>query len=136
MPLFREYEHTRCLLHAMFAIASRQEVKIVEFYSSEGASKLPSAMQEAFRLNSMAPEEFKQDWVRAYGAMYLKSVASFKQQGSRSVFDLYLLMEDLLTPQIGYAAPSTTEPFSLSGQDAQGNSQGGQAEARMVEVAR
>ena len=69
MPLFREYEHTRVFLHAMFAIASRQEVKIVEFYSSKGASKLPSAMQNAFRLNSMALEEFRQDWVRAYEAI-------------------------------------------------------------------
>ena len=45
-------------------------------------------------------------------------------------------MEDLLTSQIGDAAPSTTESFSLGGQDAQGNSQDGQAEDRMVEVAR
>ena len=64
MPLFREYEYTRISLHSMFSIASRSEVKIVEFYSSEGAPKLPQAMNEAFRLKSMSPEEFEKDWVR------------------------------------------------------------------------
>lgn len=64
MPLFRKYEYTRNSLHAMFSVASRQEVKIVEFYSSEGAPKLPLAMDKAFRLNSMSVEEFERDWVR------------------------------------------------------------------------
>lgn len=50
MALFREYEYTRVSLHAQFYVASRQEVKIVEFYGSEGAPKLPLEMNAAFRL--------------------------------------------------------------------------------------
>ena len=73
MPLFREYEHTRISLHAMFAIAAWQEVKIVEYYSSEGASELPQAMNEAFRLNSMTHEEFRKDWVRTLQRCLLAS---------------------------------------------------------------
>lgn len=64
MPRFREYEYTRNSMHAMYRVASRQEVKIFEFYSSEGAPKLPQAMKEAFRLGSLSLEEFEQKWVR------------------------------------------------------------------------
>ena len=65
MPTFREYEHTRSELHALFFVASRQEVKIVEFYSSEGAPEFPQAMSEIFKLEFLSPEEFKENWVRA-----------------------------------------------------------------------
>lgn len=44
MALFREYEYTRTSLHAQFYMASRQELKIVEFYSSGWAPELPLAM--------------------------------------------------------------------------------------------
>lgn len=64
MALFREYEYTRTSLHAQFYMASRQEVKIVEFYSSGWAPELPLAMNAAFRLKSMSLEEFEKDWVR------------------------------------------------------------------------
>ena len=64
MALLREYEYTRASLHAQFYVASRQEVKIVEFYSSEGAPKLPPKMNAAFKLKSQSPKEFEKDWVR------------------------------------------------------------------------
>lgn len=64
MPIFREYEYTRNSLHAQFYVAARQEVKIVEFYSSEGAPKLPQAMNTALRLNSLSLKEFEEYWVR------------------------------------------------------------------------
>lgn len=64
MPLFREYENSRISLHAMLSLASRQEVKIVEFYDSEGAPEFPLAVNKAFRLGSMSLEEFDKEWVR------------------------------------------------------------------------
>lgn len=71
MPLLREYEHTRISLHAMFLMASRQEIKIVEFYGSEGAPKLPLEMNKAFRLESMSPKEFEKDWVRTLRRVFV-----------------------------------------------------------------
>ena len=65
MPCFREYEHTRTSIHAMLCLVSRQEFKIVEFYSNEGAPEFPPAMKEAFKLESLSLEEFEKDWVRA-----------------------------------------------------------------------
>ena len=133
MPTFREYEHTRISLQAMFTIASRQEVKIVEFYSSEGAPELPPAMNEAFRLKAMSLEEFKEDWVRVYEAIFLESVASLGSKERdlnsilRSVFDLVSRYRGYADPQLGDAPPSTTEPVSPSGQDTRGSSQDGQA---------
>ncbi|CAD6591426.1 MAG: hypothetical protein ASARMPRED_005383 [Alectoria sarmentosa] len=62
MPVFREYEYTRNELHSLFYVAARQEVKIVEFYSSEGAPKLPQAMNTALKLNSLSPKEFEEYW--------------------------------------------------------------------------
>ena len=64
MPRFREYEYTRTSLHAMYRVSSWQEVKIVEFYSSEGAPKLSQAMKKALGLGSLCLEEFDQRWVR------------------------------------------------------------------------
>lgn len=63
MPLFREYEYTRISFHTMLSLASRQEVKIAEFYNSEGAPEFPPAMNKVFRLGSMSLEEFEKDWV-------------------------------------------------------------------------
>ena len=48
----------------MLSLASRRELKIVEFYNSEGAPELPLALNKAFRLGSMSLEEFKKEWVR------------------------------------------------------------------------
>ncbi len=48
----------------MLSVMARQEVKIVEFYSSEGSPDFPSEMVEIFTLLSMSPEEFEKDWVR------------------------------------------------------------------------
>ena len=67
LPLLREYEHTRNALHAMFFTASRQELKIVEWYSSHESLKLPQAVSEVFRLGSMSLKEFEKDWVRTEG---------------------------------------------------------------------
>ena len=63
LPLFREYEYTRTALFATVSIFSRQEVKIIDFYSGEGAPEFPSAMREIFRLESMPLEEFEKQWV-------------------------------------------------------------------------
>ena len=131
MPLFREYEYTRVSFHAMIAIAAWQEVKIVEFYKSEGAPKLPRAIKEVLRLEKMSLEEFKQDWVCAHEAIYLDFVASLsgKERDFKSilgsVFDLVSHCRGYADPQLGMAAPSTTDDFPLSGEDAQDNSQGG-----------
>lgn len=64
MPLFREYEYNRKSMYTMLYLASRQEVKIFEFFNSKGAPEFPRAMNEAFRLGSMSLEEFEKDWVR------------------------------------------------------------------------
>ena len=53
-------------MQALSYTASLQEMKIVEFYGSDGAPELSLAMNEVFRLNSMSPEDFKKDWVRAW----------------------------------------------------------------------
>lgn len=66
MPLFREYEYTRLSLHAIFYTASRQEVKIVEFYSSRGALRLPRAIKKAFRLGPLSLKEFEKSSVRTW----------------------------------------------------------------------
>ena len=64
MPRFREYEYIRNSLHAMCCVASRQQEKIVEFYSSKGAPELPQAVNKAFRLGRLPIEEFDKRWVR------------------------------------------------------------------------
>ena len=64
MPRFREYEYTRNALQATCRVAARQQVKIVEFYSGEGAPKLPQVLKHALRLGSLSFEEFDQRWVR------------------------------------------------------------------------
>ena len=46
--------------------ASRQEVKIVQYHSSEEAPELSLAMSKLFRLNSMSPVDFEKDWVRTW----------------------------------------------------------------------
>ena len=63
MPVFREYEYNRIASNAMLSIISRQEVKIVEFYSGKEAPEFPLEMKEAFRLESMSLEEFEKNWV-------------------------------------------------------------------------
>ena len=65
MSTFREYDYIRTELHSLFYMASRQEVKIVEFYSSEGAPEIPQAMNEVFKLESLSLEEFEKESVRA-----------------------------------------------------------------------
>ena len=65
MSTFREYEYARTELHTLFYMASRQEVKIVEFYCSEGAPEFPQAMNEIFKLGSLSLEEFEKELVRA-----------------------------------------------------------------------
>ena len=65
MPYFREYEYNRTALNAMLSILSWQEVKIIEFYSGKEAPEFPSAMREAFRLESMSLKEFEKNWVGA-----------------------------------------------------------------------
>lgn len=64
MPFLREYEYNRILLQALYYIASRQEVKILEFYGRKGAPPLPQAMKEAFQLGSLSLEKFEEEWVR------------------------------------------------------------------------
>ena len=63
MPNFREYEYNRIASNAMLSIISRQEVKIVEFYSGKGAPEFPLEMKEVFQLESMSLEEFEKNWV-------------------------------------------------------------------------
>lgn len=87
MPLFREYEYTRISLHALFYVASRQEIKIVEYYSSEGAPKLPPVINQAFKLKSLSLEEFEKDWVRTLRRDSFRST-KLEPQGVKAHFNL------------------------------------------------
>ena len=71
----------------MFYVASRQEVKIVKFYSSEGAPELPLAMNKAFRLNSLSLEEFEKDWVRTLWRKFFCVGNKLEPQGAKAQFD-------------------------------------------------
>ncbi|CAF9914578.1 hypothetical protein IMSHALPRED_001949 [Imshaugia aleurites] len=62
MPLFREYEYTRLSLQAISYTACRRDVKIVEFYSSRGAPRLPWMMRKAYGFKSRSPEKFEMKW--------------------------------------------------------------------------
>ena len=98
MALFREYENSRIGLAALFYTTSRQEVKIVEFYYSK-AAKLPPAMNVAFRLKSLSPEEFEKDWVCTLRRIPSESAPSLSREERRlsltfsPVSDQYVVMK-------------------------------------------
>ena len=50
----------------MLYTASLQELKVVQFHSSEEAPELSLEMKEVLRLDLVTPGEFEKDWVRTW----------------------------------------------------------------------
>ena len=77
-------------MHTLFYMACRQEVKILEFYSSEGAPEFPQAMNEVFKLESLSLEEFEKESVRALLRDSFQIGTKPELQGEKALSSFYL----------------------------------------------